>query len=70
MISSPAHKAFLGAIITDKEPMNYNEAVQQEIWRNSMKSEITSFEVNKTFSVMYLPPRKKAIGNMWVYKYK
>lgn len=35
-----------------------------------MKDEIVSFEVNKTFSIVDLPPGKKAIGNMWIYKYK
>jgi len=35
-----------------------------------MKKEIDAFEENETFSVVDLPPGKKAIGNMWVYKYK
>lgn len=35
-----------------------------------MSNEVTAFEENKTFSVVDLPPGKKAIGNMWVNKYK
>ena len=67
---SPAHKAFLAAITNGKEPRSYKEVVQHEIWRDSMKKEIDAFEVNKTFSIVDLPPGKKAIGNMWIYKYK
>lgn len=33
-----------------------------------MKDEIGAFELNKTFIIVDLPPGKKAIGNMWVYK--
>ena len=65
---SPAHKTFLAAITSGEEPRSYKEAVQQEIWRNSMKDEIGAFELNKTFIIVDLPPGKKAIGNMWVYK--
>lgn len=35
-----------------------------------MKKEMVAFEENKTFSIVDLPPGKKAIGNMWVYKLK
>ena len=35
-----------------------------------MKKEINAFEINKTFSIVDLPPGKKAIGNIWVYKIK
>lgn len=35
-----------------------------------MKKDMGAFEKNKTFSVVDLPPGKKAIGNMWIYKYK
>lgn len=34
-----------------------------------MLKEIEVFEVNKTFSIVDLLLGKKAIGNMWVYKY-
>lgn len=67
---SPDHKAFLAAISNYQEPRSYKEAVQQKIWRDSMKKEVDVFEENETFSVVNLPPGKKAIGNMWVYKYK
>ena len=67
---SPDHKAFLAAITNEREPRSYKEAAQQKIWRDSMQKEIVAFEENKTFSVVNLPPDKKAIGNMWIYKYK
>lgn len=35
-----------------------------------MKDEMIAFEANKTFSVVDLPPGKKAISNMWIYKIK
>ena len=58
---SPDHKAFLAAITSYQEPRSYKEAVQQKIWRDSMKKEIDAFEENETFSVVDLPPGKKAI---------
>ena len=67
---SPAHQAFLAAVTKEVEPRNFKEAVQYEIWRNSMKSEIKAFEINKTYSIVDLPPGKTAIGNMWIFKYK
>ena len=44
---SPDHKAFLAAITSYQEPRNNREAIQQKIWRDSMKKEIVSFEENK-----------------------
>lgn len=67
---SPAHMVFLAAITNMTEPRNFKEAMEQKIWWDSMAKEITAFEVNKMFSVVDLPPGKKAIGNMWIYKYK
>ena len=66
---SPAHKAFLAPITSGVEPKSYKEAVQHEIWGNSMKDDIVAFEVNKTFSIVVLLPGK-GIGNIWVYKIK
>lgn len=34
---SPAHKAFLASITSMREPRNFKEAMEQEIWRDSMK---------------------------------
>lgn len=63
---SPDHKAFLAAITNEREPRSYKEAVQQKIWRDSMQKDIVAFEDNNMFSVIDLPPGKKAIGNMWI----
>lgn len=35
-----------------------------------MKDEIDAFEINKTFSIVDLPPGKETIGNMWLCKHK
>lgn len=67
---SPSHKAFLAAITKEREPRSYKEAVQLKIWRDSIQKEIVAFEENGTFSVVDLPPGKKSIGIMWIYKFK
>jgi len=35
-----------------------------------MNDELTALELNKTWSLTKLPPRKVAIGSKWVYKIK
>ncbi|GAA0143893.1 hypothetical protein LIER_04471 [Lithospermum erythrorhizon] len=39
-------------------------------WREAMKKEIEALENNGTWSIVTLPPGKKALGAQWVYKVK
>lgn len=35
-----------------------------------MSQEITALEVNKTWTILPLPPNKKVVGCKWLYKTK
>ncbi|CAB79159.1 LTR retrotransposon like protein [Arabidopsis thaliana] len=65
-----SHKAFLAAVTAGMEPTTYNEAMVDKAWREAMSAEIESLRVNQTFSIVNLPPGKRALGNKWVYKIK
>ncbi|KAL0401351.1 UNVERIFIED_CONTAM: Retrovirus-related Pol polyprotein from transposon RE1 [Sesamum latifolium] len=64
-----AHGCFVATLSLLQEPRNYGQAVQQEEW-TVVHAEITALEKNNTWSVIELPPNKKAIGCCWVYKFK
>ena len=56
------YQKFIAAVITDKEPKSFKEAMQSVEWRNSMKQEIQALEDNGTWSLEPLPPGKRALG--------
>ncbi|PKI45909.1 hypothetical protein CRG98_033708 [Punica granatum] len=64
------YKAFLAAIDSDKETTSYREAIRDRRWRIAMEEEIHALELNKTWTVKQLPPRKQPIGCIWIYKVK
>lgn len=41
---------------------SYKEATKHNIWKNSMKNEISAMEENETFEVVFLPTGKTPIG--------
>ena len=61
------HCAFLAAITAGVEPASFAEAVRDPRWREAMKSELQALENNNTWTVVSLPPGKRAIGCKWVY---
>ncbi|PKI67935.1 hypothetical protein CRG98_011531 [Punica granatum] len=64
------HKAFIAAIDSDREPTSYRVAVRDRRWWDAMAEEIRALELNKTWTIEQLPPRKHPIGCKWVYKVK
>ena len=55
------------------EPRNYTDAVnspQHEEWKAAMEEEMRSLEETSTWSLVDLPPGRKAVSNRWVYKVK
>lgn len=50
--------------------MNYKQAAMNPQWIQAMEKEIETLEANKTWDLVSLPPRKKAVRCKWVYKIK
>lgn len=67
---SKSHKAFLAAITSNTVPRTFNEAMNDEHWREAMQREIKALEENSTWSLETLPAEKHAIDSKWVYKIK
>lgn len=64
---STYHRVFLAAVSAGVEPKSFKEAMEDEIWRNAMSSEITSLKGQRTWDLTHLPPGKTALTSMWVY---
>lgn len=52
------------------EPTSFSQASKDQHWVATMQKEIQALELNHTWSLMSLPPRKISIGCKWVYKLK
>jgi hypothetical protein len=52
------------------EPLTFKQAHLNPHWRSAMQAEIDSIHSNRTWSLVPLPPDKKAISSKWVYKLK
>ena len=65
-IFSATHRKFLAAVIIGKEPRSFKEAMKDVGWKQAMQEEIKAFEDNGTWTLEYLPPGKRALGNQWV----
>jgi hypothetical protein len=55
---------------TISEPSSYEEAMKNENWTNAVKTELSALMNTNTWSLVTLPPHKKAIGCKWVFKLK
>ena len=52
------------------EPRNVEAALDEDCWKQAMKTELESIEQNKTWEYAVLPKDHKAIGLKWVFKVK
>ena len=57
-------------LFVDSEPLNFEEAVKDEKWRQTMEEEINAIEKNDTWELSTLSKGHKAISVKWVYKEK
>ena len=57
-------------LLANKEPLSVQEALQHENWRSAMQDEFLALQRNNTWSLVDLPPDRKAIGSKWVFKLK
>ncbi|XP_057506547.1 uncharacterized mitochondrial protein AtMg00820-like [Actinidia eriantha] len=58
------------ALLSDGDPMTFEEAVKFEKWRQAMDQEMQAIERNDTWELMALPSGGKSIGVKWVFKTK
>nr|KYP47011.1 Retrovirus-related Pol polyprotein from transposon TNT 1-94 [Cajanus cajan] len=58
------------ALMTDMEPITFEEAISKEVWRSAMEEELKSIEKNDTWEMVNLPQNKKVIVVKWVFKTK
>jgi hypothetical protein len=56
--------------MSNDDPTNYKEAMNDVKWIEAMKREIDSIEKNKTWELVNLPTQAKKIGVKWIYKTK
>jgi hypothetical protein len=50
------------------EPQGFEEASKSEVWMDSMRKRISSLINNQTWTLVDLPPGRKAIQRGWVQK--
>ncbi|GKB95392.1 putative ribonuclease H-like domain-containing protein [Tanacetum coccineum] len=60
----------LACFLSQEEPKNILQALQDEIWVEAMQEELLQFKLQKVWILVDLPSGKKAIGTKWVFKNK
>jgi hypothetical protein len=56
--------------ILDSEPSSFQEAIEQQVWRNAMVEEHTSIMKNDVWDIVPRPEGKSIVSSMWLYKIK
>ena len=56
--------------IIDKEPSNYEEAVEKKEWKDAMIEEYQSIMKNDVWDVVPRPEGKSIVTSKWIYKIK
>ncbi|KAG7592301.1 Integrase catalytic core [Arabidopsis thaliana x Arabidopsis arenosa] len=67
---SPKHRSYLASLTANVEPRSFAEAMEYEVWKNAMGSEMDALQRNHTWDLEELPPDKKALGSKWVFTIK
>ncbi|KAF5453191.1 hypothetical protein F2P56_028111 [Juglans regia] len=67
---SPQFWAFTTSVSINTEPTSYTQAIQQPIWFEAMDQELAALELNRTWTIVDLPPSKRPIECKWIYKLK
>jgi len=57
-------------MMIENDPVKFEEAVKDKVWREAMKNEIESIERNNTWELTILPAGFTPIGVKWMYKTK
>lgn len=57
-------------LLINEESWEFEDAVQEKVWRDACDEEIASIIKNKTWDLVELPEGAKAIGLKWIFKIK
>ncbi|GKF18747.1 putative ribonuclease H-like domain-containing protein, partial [Tanacetum coccineum] len=60
----------LACFLSQEEPTNISQAIQDESWVEAMQEELLQFKLHKVWILVDFPSGKKAIGTKWVFKNK
>ncbi|GJT62770.1 putative ribonuclease H-like domain-containing protein [Tanacetum coccineum] len=60
----------LACFLSQEEPKNISQALQDESWVEAMQEELLQFKLQKVWILVDLPSGKKANGTKWVFKNK
>ncbi|KAL0548871.1 hypothetical protein IC582_013348 [Cucumis melo] len=69
-LSQSFNNLTLFCLFGDSEPLNFEEALQNDKWKIAMDEEIKAIKKNNTWELSTLPNGKKAVGVKWVFKIK
>ncbi|KAL4025508.1 hypothetical protein IC575_013909 [Cucumis melo] len=69
-LSQSFNNLTLFCLFGDSEPLNFEEALQNDKWKIAMDEEIKAIKKNDTWELSTLPNGKKAVGVKWVFKIK
>lgn len=64
----PDHIAFSTSL--EIEPSTFTQANSKTEWRNAMALEMNALALNKTWTLVPLPPNHQPVGCKWVYRIK
>nr|GEY14313.1 putative ribonuclease H-like domain-containing protein [Tanacetum cinerariifolium] len=68
------HKDFQNCLfacfLSQMETKKVTQALDDEIWVEAMQEELLQFKLLNVWTLVDLPPRKRAIGTKWVYRNK
>ncbi|CAJ2668996.1 unnamed protein product [Trifolium pratense] len=57
-------------LLTSSEPKTVKQALKDPQWYTAMKEEFDALQRNQTWTLVKLPPNRKAIGCKWVFRTK
>lgn len=55
-------------LLLNEEPWNFEEEMEEKVWRDACESEINSIVKNKMWSLVDLPEGAKPIGLKLIFK--
>ncbi|GJY04019.1 putative ribonuclease H-like domain-containing protein [Tanacetum coccineum] len=64
------HHCLFACFLSQIEPKNISEALEDESWVDAMQEELLQFKIQKVWILVDFPYRKKAIRTKWVYRNK